>query len=376
MTKRMIIMLVAVGILLGGIFGFQAFKSHMIKNFMAAQAAPVQTVSAIKATEAAWQPRLEAVGSLTAHQGTDLAPEVSGIVTSIHFKSGEQVKSGKLLLKLNAASDIAQLHVLEAAAQLARSTYARDQQQYRVHAVSQASLDVDRANVHSSAAQVAQQQAQVDKKRIRAPFAGRLGIRAVSLGQYLNAGAKIVTLQALDPIFVDFYLPQKSVGQIKLGQTVSARTDAFPGKTFTGRVSAIDPKIDPGTRNVLVRAAIGNPRHELLPGMFAITDIEMGAPRRQITLPQTAISYNPYGNLVFLVEDGGKGLDGKPRLIVKQRFVVTGDTRGDQVAIVKGLKAGDRVVTSGQIKLRNGSPVTINNAIEPANDAAPKPQDE
>jgi len=376
MTKRMVIMLALVGTLLGAIFGFQAFKGHMIKKFMAAQTAPVQTVSATKAALQPWQTRIEAVGSLTAREGTDLAPEVSGIVSSIHFKSGQEVRVGKLLLKLNAAADIAQLHVLEAAAQLARSTYARDQQQFLAHAVSQAVLDGDRANVHGSAAQVAQQQAQIDKKRIRAPFAGRLGIRAVSLGQYLNAGTKIVTLQALDPIYVDFYLPQKSVGQIKLDQTVSARTDAFPGKIYSGKIVAIDPKVDPGTRNVLVRAAVRNPGHELLPGMFALTDIEAGEARGQITLPQTAISYNPYGNLVYLVEDGGKGADGKPRLIVKQRFVTTGDTRGDQVAIVKGLKVGDLVVTSGQIKLRNDSPVIINNAIEPANDAAPKPQDQ
>ncbi|HUW38219.1 MAG TPA: efflux RND transporter periplasmic adaptor subunit [Rhodocyclaceae bacterium] len=376
MTKRMVIMLALVGTLLGAIFGFQAFKGHMIKKFMAAQTAPVQTVSAIKAALQPWQTRIEAVGSLTAREGTDLAPEVSGIVTRIHFKSGQEVRAGKLLLEMNAAADIAQLRALRAAAELARSVYARDQQQFRAHAVSQAVLDGDRANVNSSAAQVAQQQAQIEKKRIRAPFAGRLGIRAVSLGQYLNAGAKIVTLQALDPIYVDFTLPQKSVGQIKLGQTVSARADAFPGKTFAGRIVAIDPKVDPGTRNVLVRAAVRNPRRELLAGMFAITDIEVGAPKGQITLPQTAISYNPYGNLVYLVEDGGKGADGKPRLIVKQRFVTTGDTRGDQVAIVKGLSAGDLVVTSGQIKLRNGSPVVISTAILPANEAAPRPQDQ
>ena len=376
MTKRMVIMLALVGTLLGAIFGFQAFKGHMIKKFMATQAAPVQTVSAVKAVLQTWQSQLEAVGSLTAREGTDLAPEVSGIVSSIDFKSGERVHAGKLLLKMNAATDIAQLHVLQAAALLARSTYARDREQFRAHAVSQAVLDSDRANVQASAAQVAEQQAQIDKKRIRAPFAGRLGIRAVSLGQYLNAGAKIVTLQALDPIFVDFNLPQKSVGQIELGQKVSVRTDAFPGKTFVGKIMAIDPKIDPGTRNVMIRAAIRNPRNELLPGMFALTDLEVGKPEGQITLPQTAISYNPYGNLVYLVENDGKGLDGKPRLIVKQRFVTTGATRGDQVAIVKGLKPGDRVVTSGQIKLRNGSPVVIDNSIEPTDDPAPKPQDE
>ncbi len=376
MTKRMAIMLLLVGALLGAIFGFQAFKARMVKKFMASQGTPVQTVSTITASEQAWQPQIEAVGSLTARQGTDIAPEVSGIVSRIHFKSGEEVRAGTLLLELNAVSDIAQLHALEAAAELAKSTYARDLQQYQDRAVSQATLDTDRATVKGTSAQVAQQQALVDKKLIRAPFAGRLGIRAVDLGQYLNAGTKIVTLQALDPIFVDFYLPQKSIGRIKVGQSVGARADAFPGQTFAGEISAIDPKVDPSTRNVHVRAAIHNPRHLLLPGMFAIADIQAGPPSRQITLPQTAISYNPYGNLVYVVEENGKAPDGRPRLVARQKFVTTGATRGDQVAIAKGIKAGDVVVTSGQIKLRNGSPVVINNAIEPANDAAPKPTDE
>ncbi len=376
MTKRMAIMLLLVGALLGAIFGFQAFKARMVKKFMASQGTPVQTVSTITASEQAWQPQIEAVGSLTARQGTDIAPEVSGIVSRIHFKSGEEVRAGTLLLELNAVSDIAQLHALEAAAELAKSTYARDLQQYQDRAVSQATLDTDRATVKGTSAQVAQQQALVDKKLIRAPFAGRLGIRAVDLGQYLNAGTKIVTLQALDPIFVDFYLPQKSIGRIKVGQSVGARADAFPGQIFAGEISAIDPKVDPSTRNVHVRAAIHNPRHLLLPGMFAIADIQAGPPSRQITLPQTAISYNPYGNLVYVVEENGKAPDGRPRLVARQKFVTTGATRGDQVAIAKGIKAGDVVVTSGQIKLRNGSPVVINNAIEPANDAAPKPTDE
>ena len=376
MTKRMIIMLLLVGALLGAVFGFQAFKAHMIKKFMAAQSAPVQTVSTITAGEQPWQSQIEAVGSVTARQGTDIAPEVSGIVSRIHFHSDHDVKSGALLLELNAASDIAQLHALEAAAELAKSNFARDRLQYQAHAVSQATLDSDQANVKNTAALVAQQQALLDKKRIRAPFSGRLGIRAVNLGQYLNAGTKIVTLQSLDPIFVDFFVPQKAIGQIKVGQAVSARADAYPNQSFAGKIAAIDSKVDPGTRNVQVRAMLHNPRHLLLPGMFALTEIDVGQHKPQITLPQTAISYNPYGNLVFLVEEDGKGPDGKPRLVARQKFVTIGDTRGDQVAILKGVKAGDLVVTSGQIKLRNGSPVVINNAIEPPNEAAPKPEDE
>lgn len=376
MTKRMLIMLVVAAVVFGGIFGFQAFKSQMIKKYMSARGVPPQTVSTITASEQAWQPQLEAVGSLQAVRGTDIAPEVGGIVSRINFKSGEDVKAGTLLLELNADADIAKLQSLKATAELARQTYLRDRQQFKDRAVSQATLDVDTANLKSAEAQVTGQQALVDKKLIRAPFSGRLGIRAVDLGQYLNAGVKIVTLQKLGPIFVDFYLPQKSISRITVGQAVSVKTDAFPGKTFAGKISAINPKVDSGTRNVEIRATVLNPQRLLLPGMFVTIAIRIGRTQRLITLPQTAITYNPYGNIVYLVEHNGKGSAGKPALMAKQKFVTTGETRGDQVAILDGVKAGDVVVTSGQIKLRNGTPVVINNAIEPANDAAPKPRDE
>lgn len=376
MTKRMIIMLIFVGLLFGSIFGFQAFKAHMVKKFMTSRGMPPQTVSTIKADTQVWQQRLEAVGSLQAVRGVDLAPEVSGLVVKINFRSGQEVKAGALLVELDAGSDRAKLQALKAAAEFARKTYRRDRQQFRAHAVSQATMDADMARLKSSRAQVAEQQALIGKKNIRAPFAGRLGIRAVNLGQYLNPGAKIVTLQALDPLFVDFYLPQRTISQVEPGQSVTVSVDAFADKTFAGRISAINPKVDPDTRNIRVRAMIRNPDHLLLPGMFATTDIEVGRPQPRVTLPQTAISYNPYGNIVYLVKQKGKGRDGRPRLVAEQKFVITGATRGDQVAILKGVQPGSVVVTSGQIKLHNGTPVLINNSIEPANDAAPTPRDE
>ncbi len=376
MTKRMVIMLILVGLLFGGIFGFQAFKAHMVKKFMASRGMPPQTVSTIKANMQTWQQQLEAVGSLQAVRGADLAPEVSGLVVKINFKSGQKVKAGALLVELDARSDLARLQALKATAELAGQTYRRDRQQFQEHAVSQATLDADMANLKSAKAQVAEQRALIGKKFIRAPFAGRLGIRAVNLGQYLDPGAKIVTLQALDPIFVDFYLPQRLLSQVALGQPVTIRVDAFAGKTFVGKVSAINPKVDQDTRNIRVRATIRNPNHLLLPGMFATTAIEVGRPQPRVTLPQTAISYNPYGNIVYLVKQNGKGRNGRPGLVAEQKFVTTGATRGDQVAILKGVQPGDVVVTSGQIKLHNGTPVLINNSIEPANDAAPTPRDE
>jgi membrane fusion protein (multidrug efflux system) len=376
MKKRMLIMLILAGVLFGGIFGYQAFKARMIRKSMAGHGEPPQTVSAIKASEQEWQLRVEAVGSLVAVRGADISPEVSGIVSRIHFTSGQEVDTGAPLLDLNADSDVAKLDSLKATAELARQIYARDRQQFEIRAISRATLDADIAGLRSADAQVAEQQALVDKKLIHAPFAGRLGIRAVDLGQYLDAGTKIVTLQSLDPIHVDFFLPQKSIGQIKVGQKVTVKTDAFPDRTFTGEIVAIDPKVDLNTRNAQVRATIQNPGHLLLPGMYATTAIAIGRPQRLITLPQTAITYNPYGNVVYLVEERGKGPDGKPLLVAQQKFVTTGETRGDQIAVLSGVKEGDTVVTSGQVKLRNGTPVIVNNTIVPADDPAPRPRDE
>jgi membrane fusion protein (multidrug efflux system) len=211
---------------------------------------------------------------------------------------------------------------------------------------------------------------------LKAPFAGRLGIRQVDLGQYLAAGSAVVTLQALTPIYVDFMLPQQAMAQLKVGQKVMARVDAYPGKTFAGDILAISPKVEVGSRNVQVRATLANDDQTLMPGMFATVDIDVGAPQQQLTLPQTAITYNAYGNIVYVVDDKGKGPDGKPRLVVRQVFVETGATRGDQVAILKGLKEGDTVVTGGQMKLRNGVPVTVNNSVLPKDDPNPLPVDQ
>jgi membrane fusion protein, multidrug efflux system len=371
MTKRMVIMLIAVAIVFGGIFGFQAFKAAMIKKFMSSMAAPPQTVSATKARYSQWQPQVEAVGSLRAVKGADLSLEVSGVVDTISFNSGDDVKEGTVLLKLRADDDAAKLTSLQATAELSQINYQRDLKQFKIQAVSQANLDTDAANLKNANAQVAEQQAVLDKKTLRAPFAGHLGIRAVDIGQYLSAGTTIVTLQALDPIFMDFFVPQQAVDQIRIGQTVTVKVDAFKDQTFSGTISAINPKVDSSTRNVQVRATLKNPDHKLLPGMYATIDIATGVPQNYVTLPQTAITYNPYGDTVYIVDDKGEQGGGKPQLIARQTFVTTGATRGDQVAVVKGVKNGDMVVTAGQIKLHNGSVVLINNSITPTDDASP-----
>ena len=376
MIKRMLFMLVLVGVVLGGLFGFKAFVGGKIKEAMASMADLPQTVSAAKAASSDWQPRIDAVGSLRAVRGADLSLEVAGVVEEITFQSGDEVQAGQVLLRLRNEDDVAKLQSLEATAQLAQITYDRDVKQLKAQAISQAIVDNDEANLRNAKAQVAQQKAMVDKKTLRAPFAGRLGLRQVDLGQFLSAGTVIATLQSLDPIFVDFLLPQQSVAQLSVGQTVRVKVDAFLGREFAGKITAINPKVETASRNIQVRATLPNRDQKLLPGMFATVELETGAPQRLVTLPQTAVSYNPYGSLVYIVDDKAKGAGGKPQLVARQVFVTTGATRGDQVAILKGVSEGDTVVTSGQVKLRNGVPLAIDNRIVPTNDAAPKPVDQ
>jgi len=373
--KRMIIMLVLTGLVLTAVFGFEAFKGVMIRKFMATLSNPPQTVSTMVAASTEWRSQIDAVGSVRAVNGANLSAQVAGTVSAVHFQSGADVKQGDLLLELESADDVAHLAALKATAALAQITYDRDRALVKTNAVSQQTVDTDEGNLKNAKALVAQQQALVDYKFVRAPFAGRLGIRQVDLGQYLAAGTAIVTLQQLDPIYVDFYAPQQSIAQLKVGQAATAKVDTYPARHFEGKILAINSLVDAATRNVLVRAEFANKDGFLLPGMFATVDIDTGAPQKYVTLPQTAVAYNSYGDIVYLVEDKGKDANGKPQLVAQQTFVTTGATRGDQVAIVKGVKDGDTVVTAGQVKLRNGTPVLINNAVQPANDPNPKPVD-
>lgn len=374
--SRMVLMLIIVGIILGGVFGFQAVRGMMIKKYMASMSAPPQTVSTIQATYEQWTDQLETVGSLRAAKGTDITVEVAGIVDTINFTSGDNVKEGTELLKLRMADDIAKLHSLEAAAKLASVTYERDLKQIALQAISQATLDTDAASLATANAQVAEQKAIVDKKILYAPFSGHLGIRNVDIGQYINAGTAIVTLQQLETLYLDFMVPEQDVSQIAVGKKVTIKNDSWPNQNFTGTVKAINPKVDVNTRNLQVRAEINNESHKLLPGMYATARIETGLPQRYITLPQTAITYNPYGNIVFLVKEKGKNDKGEPKLTAEQSFVTTGATRGDQVAILSGVKEGDLIVSSGQLKLQNGSPIIVNNKVIPSDDPHPKPIDQ
>jgi len=319
---------------------------------------------------------VQAVGNLRAAQATNLATEVSGIIDKIHFKSGDTVKAGAVLLELNADPLKAQLGQLKASAELAQQNLNRDRAQLKIQAVSQATVDADLATLKGAQALVNQQEALIAQKTLVAPFAGKLGIRQVDLGEFLPAGTNVVSLQKLDPMYLDFTVPQTELALIKIGESITLKTDAIPNKTFTGKVQAIEPQVNTATRNITVRAEVANPSGELLPGLFATAQVNQGGVQNYLTLPSTAIAFNPYGSTVFVVNEGGKDESGKPKLTVEQRVVTTGATRGDQIAVLTGIKAGETIVTAGQLKLRNGSPVFINNQIQPSNNPHPEVKDQ
>jgi membrane fusion protein, multidrug efflux system len=372
--RRLIIVVVAAGLLLAAIVFFNTWKANFVAKLRLKNAAPPQTVSAASAQFADWQPEVNAVGSMRAVRGVDVTTEVTGLVRALRFKSGDEVQAGQVLVELNAEAEIAQQHALEAAADLAATVYQRDKEQYDAQAISKAQLDADAADLKNKRAQAAAQAALAAKKILRAPFAGRLGITTVNPGQYLNTGDKVVTLQAVDPIYVDFKLPQQQLALIANGQSVNLTADAFPGVKFVGKINAIDPRVDVNTRNFQAQASVPNAEQKLLPGMFTRVAVVAGEPKRYLTLPQAAITYNPYGATVFLAERKAGGSD--KDLIAQQTFVTLGPTRGDQVAVLKGIKEGDLVVTSGQLKLINGAPLVVDNTVTPANDANPSPQEQ
>ncbi|WP_224771044.1 efflux RND transporter periplasmic adaptor subunit [Pseudomonas sp. FEN] len=369
-------MLIMLGVVLVIVAISAGVKFSQISKLIAQskQPLPPAVVTVMRAEFADWQPNVSAVGSIKAVRGVDVTTEVGGIVRTLGFKPGQQVAAADLLVQLNADSDIAQLHSLEATANLAATVLKRDKAQLAVNAVSQAQVEADDADLKAKVAAAEQQRALLAKKSIRAPFAGKIGITSVNPGQFLNPGDKIATLQTFNPIYIDFNVPQAQLGAIALGQAVSVTASGLPKQTFSGKVTAIDTRFDPTTRNVTVEATIDNPQQSLVPGMFAQAVVESGAKQRYLTVPQTAVTYNPYGATVFIALH--KSDQGNDVLTAQQTFIETGATRGDQVAILSGVKEGDQVITSGQMKLKNGSPVKIDNQGAPLNDASPRPQEQ
>lgn len=371
-TRRMTIMVISVGLLLALLVGWNVLGQIMMKKAAQNMPVPPQTVTSIKTRYDEWQPQQHAVGSLRASRGADLAFDVAGVIAAINFKSGDSVQPGDVLVQLRSEDDAALLNQAETAAALAKVTLDRAQRQINVKAISQADFDSATADFKAKQASVQYARAVLAKKQLRAPFAGRVGIITLSPGAYVAAGSAVVTLQQLDPVYADFNVPQRNLAELKLGQRVTLRSDAHPDRQFEARLTAIDPKIDLSTRNVRVEASAANPDALLVPGMFVNVAVDVGASARQLTLPQAAITFNPYGETVFLVKPP-TGKQDKPT--AQQAFVKTGATRGDQIAILGGVVEGDEVVSSGQLKLKNGTPLVIDNSHPPSDQANPTPQE-
>jgi membrane fusion protein (multidrug efflux system) len=336
---------------------------------------PPDTVTTAQAHEDIWAPALKAVGSLAAVEGTTLSNELPGTVTKIAFESGAQVKKGDLLVQLDASAEEAQLASAEAAAEWTRLNLKRAQELRAQNSNSQSDLDSADAQAKQAEASIANLESAVAKKTITAPFDGRIGIRTVNLGQYLPTGTAIVSLQSLDPIYADFSLPQQQLADLAPGLTVHVATDALPGQTIDGKITAIDPQVDSSTRNVQVQATLDNHDEKLRPGMFADVAVELPAKDKVLIIPATAVLATPYGDSVFVVDvakDPQTGLVGK---VLRQQFVQLGVTRGDFVAVVSGLKPDETVVTSGVFKLRNKESVIVDNTLAPNAQLAPKPSD-
>ncbi len=381
-SKRMFWMLLVAGVVFGGVFAVKAIISAGTNKFFDNMQQPPVAISDYTAREAQWTDAEQAVGTLVAINGADVTTESGGVVKSIEFDAGQPVKAGTVLVRLNSSNELATLKSLEAAANLAITQRNRWRELGRDRLVSQADVEQRATDAARAVALADAQRALIAQKTVRAPFDGVLGIRKVNLGQFISPGDPIVNLQSLDPIYLNFSLPEQRMAQVAEGSVIHASVDALPGRTFEGKVTAIDPAVDTSTRNFAVQATLRNADGKLRPGAFARVDFEIGKPQRVVVIPQTAISFNPYGNSVYVIQQASAGKDEKiadgkpaePMLTVKQRFIKTGATRGDLVAVLDGLKPGERVVTSGLLKLRNDAVVTINNKVQPEAEANPQVQ--
>jgi membrane fusion protein (multidrug efflux system) len=351
-------------------------KVKQIQTMIAQGAAyqpPPEAVTTIVAAEERWPSTLSAIGTVAAVRGVTVSADLPGVVDRIAFDSGAAVHEGDVLAVLDTRQERAQLAAAEAQRDLSRVTYTRIEGLLDEHVVSRAEFDQATANERQARAHVGEISAAIDRKTIRAPFSGVLGLRRVNLGQYLSAGDALVTLQSLDPIYVNFGVPQQALADMRTGRVVRITSDGLGGGALEGRVTATDSVVDESTRNVQVQATVANRRGQLRPGMFVQTEVAVGVSSAVISLPASSISYAPYGNSVFVISDL-KDRNGKPYRGVRQQFVKLGGTRGDQIAVVSGLKPGEEVVTSGVFKLRNGAAVLVNNKIRPGNNPAPTPE--
>ena len=374
MAKRMVVMLVIMLALVGGL-GFVKFKQveaaiEQGKNFKI----PPTAVTTVVAKKEIWPSTLSIIGTAAAIQGVTVSADLPGTIDKIHFESGQWVKEGDILVELDTRQERAQLASLEAQRDLAKVNYGRAQELVKQGVIARQDFDNATAQQKATEAQVGDIKAAIARKTIHAPFSGVLGIRQVSLGQYLAAGQAIVSLQTLSPIYVNFGVPQQDTGRVIPGHVLRVTNNDLPGMGFTGRIMALDSVISEQTRNIQVQAIVTNKENKLRPGMFVQVELPLGSPREVVPLPASAINYAPYGDSVFVVTDI-KDAKGNTFRGVRQQVVKVEGSRGDQVAVVSGLNPGDEIVSSGVFKLRNGAPVVINNTVKPSNNAAPKPED-
>jgi len=372
MNKRMILMLLACIVIFGGVFGVQKMLDDGINDFFDNMPMPAATITTEEAQTTRWPVRLNAVGTAEAINGTLLTTQAAGIIEKIGFQSGDTVNEGDVLLQLENKTDKAQLRALRAAVSLADADFKRTQNLHSRGSASKAELDRARSQADQAAGNLASQESLIAQKTIRAPFSGELGIRQVNLGEFLSPGAPVVSLQQIAPIYINFKVPENRLQSLHVGQTVSATVDAAPGETFTGKITAIEPGIDAATRSINVQAEIANEEKNIRPGMFARVQVSLGDDEEVTVVPQTAVSYNPYGNAVFVVAKANNDSD-EEELVVKRRFVKTGRTLGDFVAITEGLKAGETVATSGLLKLSNDTRVNISDEVELSPQERPEP---
>lgn len=377
--KRMFWTLLITVLVFGGVFAVWALMQSMMNAFFDDMPQPPVSVATFDARAEQWSGQLEAVGTLVAVNGTDVTTEAGGVVQKIAFQAGQPVSAGTLLVELNSAAELASLEALEASARLAAVQAERWRTLGADRLVSQAEVEERSTQAATARAQAESQRALIAQKRIRAPFDGELGIRRVNLGQYVAPGDPIVSLQSLDPIFLDFTLPEQELGQVREGMLVRARVDSLEGREFEGTVTAIEPAVDAATRNFRVQATLDNPERLLRPGSFARVGFDVGGDEDVVVIPQTAVAFNPYGNVVYLVVPGPEGeaadqddAEG-PNLVARQRFVTTGRTRGDMIEVTRGLEPGETVVNGGLLRLRNDAAVVVNNEVQPSADEDPQP---
>jgi membrane fusion protein (multidrug efflux system) len=373
MAKRMLVMLGLTAVLLTGL-GFLKFKQIQSAVQASAYQPPPEAVTSIVVKREQWPSTTAVIGTMEAVHGVMVSADLPGAVAKINFDSGKAVREGDVLVELDTRQERAQLAALEAQRDLAKVNFGRMQELVKEGVISRMEYDQATAQQRQTEANVGEIRATIARKTIRAPFTGVLGIRKVNLGQYLSAGSAIVQLQSLNPIYVNFGLPQQALGEVHVGRSLRVTSEDLVGKAFTGRVTALDSVVDQATRNVQVQATLANPEGKLHPGMFVQVEVVHGENRPVITLPASAISYAPYGDSVFVITDL-KDPKGQTYRGVRQQFVKLEGSKGDQVAVVSGLNPGDEVVTSGVFKLRNGAAVQVNNKVQPGNSPAPKPED-